>query len=207
MITYTLLTEAVAAARRTRKPIPAPSVPYPWTKHHTGWWHVSGKYMLFPWNELNNFHITQVVKKPSFFGFTKASLFKVIQSGFDYNDISDDKQANREAEYFWNLMLEGEMDHHDQIEQALFGRGWVRTRCKMMNGRMELQLLGHTDALRKAVGIAMLHIPPTENPAESSKVVMLVEDRKIGRWQHLLNMESMELYYKGRLVPSNLIPT
>lgn len=38
MITYPLLMEAVASARkpRTGSSAPAPSVPYPWTKHHTG---------------------------------------------------------------------------------------------------------------------------------------------------------------------------
>ena len=199
MITYQLLTEAVAAARRTRKPIPAPSVPYPWTKHHTGWWHVSGKSMTFPWN-FDNFHITQVFKKPSFFGFTKASLTDAIMAKYPPENKSD-----RLADVLWKDYLKGDIDGDSDVEDILYKRGWMRTRCKMEGGRMELQLTGHSDALRKAVGIAMLHIPPTENPAESSKVVMWVEDRKIGRYQSLWNMELMELYYKGRLVPSNPI--
>lgn len=200
MITYPLLMEAVAAARRTRKPLPAPSVPYPWTKHHTGWWHVSGKSMTFPWN-FDNYHITQVFRNPSFFGFTKTSLTDVILA--KYPPESGDREQY--GEVLWNNYLEGEIDGDPKVEDILYRRGWLRTRNKGGNHQTELSLTGHGDALRKAVGIAMLHIPPTENPAQAVKMHIWVEDMKIGRYQSLWNMELMELYHKGRLVPSQLV--
>ena len=40
---------------------------------------------------------------------------------------------------------------------------------------------------------------------EAVKMHIWVEDMKIGRYQSLWNMELMELYHKGRLVPSQIV--
>ena len=112
-------------------------VNYPFAKPHAGWWNCKTKKgMTFVWKYTPpaNFHITQVVRDPKFFG---------VKINLDPKYVND--------------VLDGKSDNNAEINEMMWDKGWVKTD----NGHGQLSIETNTERFaRETIGDVTAHYAP-----------------------------------------------
>jgi len=84
-----------------------------------GWVHKSGK--IVDTTDFNNYHIMQVVNKPSKFGLTEKKILKILEDSYEDMSAPDPK---KEAEASLAMIRRGVEDNNVYIEEYLQKKGW-----------------------------------------------------------------------------------
>ena len=167
------------------------SSPFPWWMEGkiNGWWSPSSSFLFtwnFSWDSGGNYHVTQIVKKPSVFGLTKEVLLKEIQNWIET------RASTRTAEEIYNDLVIGKMDKFGFVERMAFKKGWVRVATSNGPSENYVEIEGYKPSLKKAVASIAMDCPQEEgssyfvNVQDAEKPVMGGRD--------LNSVERMERY-------------
>lgn len=163
--------------------------PYPWRRqNHGGWWHPSGNHSTWKWDiDGGDFHVTKVVQSPHLFGLNHDDIHNIITSN-DPHNIQWRKHYGWNDEDLKKKLAGGIIDQYFPIESAAYDRGWVGVR--RTSG--VLSLMGREHGLKKALGVASLHIPPENLDTEKIYIFNASKDK----YHDLIGIDQIHRYIK-----------
>jgi len=163
------------------------SMDIPWGKPHAGWYNpLMKKGMTFEhrYGTTGNYHITQVVRNPAFFGLDKSRVLEIIAKNAE--------ELKRTPEEMYDRLADGRSDTSWRLSLAVYQNGWVQTR----HANRSLDLVGYGRiALMRTVSLASLHVASL---MDSGSFRVQVYDNEAKAGKTFEDMESMERYIKGR---------
>ena len=86
--------------------------------------------------DFNNYHIIQVIQKPSKFGLSEKKILKILEDWYDDMSAPDPEE---EAKKILGEMHSGVVDNSPPIEEHLFKKGYCRFVVDKIHGSIEGQ--------------------------------------------------------------------